>query len=406
MKRTLLLVFLSIFVCAVLTSCRDGGEGGKVSAAGSNGKGEDADGSYTGASDSAGELEETDADETEHSEASDLTGVTGQIGDFTVKNGELVEYSGSDKEPVIPAGGVKIGSKAAADSIEKITLGGDVKQIDPEAFFGLPSLSEVYADGGNSSFKSEKTEDEPYPTSFLYGTDDEIIFYFSRTGEIWDDIYDKLPAPYMKEENAVTFVCGNAVLDLFYPSKTPEGEENFAFFCRSVKYDGNTVGFDKPVPFGIEMMGTQIFETVHGELVFETNCYYNTADIYYVTKDTPKAIELHGLSDRTVSFYLDDKKELRYHAIRTGFDILDQTMGGDALSVVTGRDDYYGEDGRVSVENGEFRLERENLYTISDYFRMNGTDIDTAFRELGFDEDYDSLESLFEANKKKTGLSD
>ncbi len=317
----------------------------------------------------------------------------------------LVRYKGSARNPVVPQELLKIGPNAfaeaqEADKIVKITLGKDTDHIDTKAFFGLPSLESVEIDADNPSYRSEKLDET---SSVLYGIDEKIIFYISPEGLISDKLYDVLPDFYMNDGAEVTFVCGNAVLDIFYPGKTPEGDENFTFYCRSITYDGRTVSFDEPVPFGKEMNGTRILESARGELVFETNCFYNAADIYYVTASTPSAIELHGIYDRTVSFYLDDKNELRYRAIKTGFDILDQTMGGDAFYVITGRDDYYGEDGRVSVKNGEFELERENLYTISDYFKMNGTDIDTAFRDLGFDEYYGSLENLFEENRKKTG---
>ena len=65
-----------------------------------------------------------------------------------------------------------------------------------------------------------------------------------------------------------------------------------------------------------------------------------------------------------------------------------------------GLEDVRGEDGRVYYEGGEFRLEPEEVYTISDYFVMNGKDIDTMFEE-NFGEDYESLEELMAHNAER-----
>ncbi len=379
MKRVYLLILISL-LCVLLAACGDSGT-----------PNDSTDFSET---DNTTNIPAVTEAQEETSDTDTEPGVQ-QIGDFTVVDGALTAYTGTETEPVIPGGVVRISSGAfesspAAGSIKAITLGKDVKAIDPDAFFGLSALRRVYVDAKNSAFCAEIIEySDDYYYAFLYGLNEQIIFYFPYESRRVDD--EKLSLLYADKKSAITFVCGNAVFDVIYDSDT-------GWCCRSVSYDGNKVAFEDPVSFWGDIRALIIFETKDRELVFEKS-YYTSSDIYYITKNTPAAVELHDLPDRAVLFNLGDGGELRYSCVRSEFDALDQTGGGEAFNIITDRDEYYGEDGRVIFENGEFKLERENLYTISDYFKMIGTDIDTRFKEM--DLPYDSLEQLMEENKKR-----
>ena len=331
--------------------------------------------------------------------------LNGQIGDFTVADGVLTAYTGSEKELVIPAGVVRIGSRAfeespAADSIKKITLGRDVKEIDTEAFFGLPSLRRIDVDQDNSAFKAEIIEYSSKTfNAFLCGLDEQIIFYFSDgDGSVSCIEEEQLPDSY-SEDTDVTFICGNAVFDIFY-----ENDMNILWYCRSVRYDENQMDFETPIYFLGGNYGLSIIETGDRILIID-----NDTDIYYVTKSLDDTSELHSNVYPGISFYLGNNNELRYRKIGAGYDDLEQIVEYMAVYyMITDRDQYYGEDGYVLFENGGFKFVAENVYTISDYFKMHGTDIDTWFNGLNDNENiedfhnpFDSLEELMEYNRNK-----
>lgn len=329
-----------------------------------------------------------------------------QIGDFKTEDGVLIEYTGTDTEPVIPDGIIEIGAGAfesspAAGSITKITLGRDVRKIDDEAFYGLGSLLRVAIGEGNSAFvEYEVGYSNGSADYFICAVNRQQVFYFRQEGydgfSIDNEIALSESVLYSyKEKTDIAFNCGNAKFEIFYES----GEYGRWWYFHAAEYEGNRLEFDEPVEFAGANLGPYIFETADHELVFGTEGY-NGTHIYYMTKDQKAEAHSDAYPGYAVSFYRGDDGEMRYLKIKSEYSYLEQTGGLEAFFIMTSRDEYYGEDGRVYYEGGEFRLEPEEVYTISDYFVMNGKDIDTMFEE-NFGEDYESLEELMAHNAER-----
>ncbi len=70
-------------------------------------------------------------------------------------------------------------------------------------------------------------------------------------------------------------------------------------------------------------------------------------------------------SNYSISLYCGDDRELRYKKIRADYSALEQL--DEITQIIINRDDYYGEDGVVSIEGKKLVLVPENKYTISDY---------------------------------------
>ncbi len=333
-----------------------------------------------------------------------------QNGDFTVFGDVLIGYTGTDTEPVIPAGISAIGARAfesspAADSITKITLGPDVDKIDNKAFFGLPSLCRVDVGEGNSAFiEYEVGYTSGVSNHFICAANEQQVFYFQHDANDGVDIENAVALSgsllySYKEKTDIAFICDNAVLDIY-----GDGEpDSRLWYCRAAEYEGNTVTFDEPVDFAGGNCATCIFETASHELVFGIEYYYS--DIYYITKDASAELHPDDVPGHAVIFYRGDDGELRYRKIKSEFCYLSQSGGAEAFYTITSRDEYYGEDGRVDFANGEFNLDADNVYTISDHFKAEGTDIDTLFETFNdggyFSEHFNSLDDLFEYNKKQ-----
>lgn len=286
-------------------------------------------------------------------------------GDFKVVDGQLIAYFGYETEIVVPEDVTEIAHNAfsnspRADEITQISFGANVKQISPLAFSGLTALRTVVSCDENDFFQSEK--EEFGKGTFLCGVNDPIMFYFSKEDNLVylsDDVNQK---PYSYGEGVeVDFICDNAIFTIFY---SIDDDDNLRWYCRSICYEDNRIDFLNPIDFFGGNYKSYVFETKTHELVFEqTN--NNFSDAYILTRNV--AIELHPENDPnySISLYCGDDRELRYKKIRADYSALEQL--DEITQIIINRDDYYGEDGVVSIEGKKLVLVPENKYTISDY---------------------------------------
>ena len=314
---------------------------------------------------------------------------------FAIKNGILTAYTGKETEIELPGDVTGIAPDAFAASpvagdIVRISLGKSVEMIDPLAFSGLTSLQAVDVDTENAVFRSGTSEQQG--GSYLCGNTEPIMFYFPGEGASVYLSSDDGQAPYFYEERAdMSFICNKAVFTLYYENEN----DQIHWYCRSVRYEKNQVDFQEPVEFEGGNFQTSVFETSNHEFVFERTSY-NFSDAYIVTKDA--ALELHPGNDPdyAVSLYCGKDGELRYRKIRAEY--ATQEQADEIFPRITSRNEFYGEDGLVTIKNGELVFTAQNQYTVSDYFKNRGTDIDTWFKSLP-DCPYNTLEELMQANK-------
>ena len=78
-------------------------------------------------------------------------------GDFLISDGELISYSGNDKEVTVPEGVTGIGGNAFLNTkVEKVTLTSQVTEIGAYAFEKCKSLKAVDVEASKQSCNSRK----------------------------------------------------------------------------------------------------------------------------------------------------------------------------------------------------------------------------------------------------------
>lgn len=317
---------------------------------------------------------------------------------FLISDGVLTSYLGSDSEIRIPEDVVAIGPDAfttsmATNNVSKISLGRNVEIIDPAAFRGLPNLKSVDIYTENPFFVSGK--DEFGTGGFIYGTREPIVFYFPDEDDAVHLSRDDGTPPYFYGENKeMLFVCHGAVFSL----RCKTIGKQIHWYCDSIQHRNNSVDFQSPVEFEGGNYQTYLFETSDLELVFET-VSYNFSDAWMLTENMVMELHPERTPDYSISLHRGDDGTLRYRKIKAEYSTQEQA---DEISQrITARDNYYGEDGKAYVSNGEWKFVVEKIYTVSDYFRMKGTNIDDWF--LSLNSPYSTLEQLMESNRRCEG---
>ena len=152
-----------------------------------------------------------------------------------------------------------------------------------------------------------------------------------------------------------------------------------------------------------------------GAFVFMTK-YYNFGEGYIFSNGTVYEIAedysnptLGNLNGDSLSLYKGTDGKIHYRKI-AGDVTPAQQSDFIFLTYVTSRDQYYGEEGTVTLDDGELVFSRTELKTVSDYFESNGRTIDEWFENLDksdFDKIFTgvdnpasmTLDDLFEYNK-------
>ncbi len=233
---------------------------------------------------------------------------------------------------------------------------------------------------------------------------DRICVYFLDDENEYvqfEDIPGNKILQYYSADEPVRFVIGNGTVETTYRYANGGTDEVYtdwtivgaSYMGQSIDLSGVDFEYDAYV-------GYKIFEA-DGIFVL-SRVYYNYSETYLLTKDSV----IHATPDfyddvervyngEPIVFYKGEDGKLHYEKHleipMSHFQVLEYNFG------VTSRDQYFGEEGLVSVGEGGVEYTPLQKYTYSDYFVMNGTTMDEWF-ELWQSDRFETIEQLFAYN--------
>ena len=360
-----------------------------------------------------GKSAETETDEkaeTEHvteTETSAATETYVPDDNFVTIDGVLTEYKGTDTVVTIPDYVTEIADRAFEDApnagkITEIRLGRGVTKISAKAFFGLDALIKIET-GENPYFEEFSFDNrdiypldgEYFPTVYaLSSFCQPIIFCF---GYELNGILDFLTETdyYIEKEN-ITIVISNALLDIKI------NDSPFGYYCvlNVITYENYIKKYDSFSLDGVDRF--RAFETEEA-FVF-SKATNNFAETYLFA--CGKIFEVNGNTDYTIRFFKKDgqlkycKMPCKYSAFTNGHGVTNFFL---IYNEIMSRTELCSEYGRVETdENGPVYIP-ERTYNLTEQLLMLGKDIDECFEKYYCEGEYDTLDELIEANRKKIG---
>ncbi|MEA4832425.1 MAG: hypothetical protein VB118_07395 [Oscillospiraceae bacterium] len=288
---------------------------------------------------------------------------------FTIENGVLLSYTGTDTNVVIPDTVTAISADAlkfspSAALITTVTLGKSVKTIDEQAFMGLNALKAINVPKGNNCFD--------FSDGILASIDGSL--YISTVATQSDS--DAFSAFLGKIQSGVTsnikfshFVIDNAILTMHFdePSYDPN------LFITSLTAFGHTITFSDPTAiygnFTIQAFQAQncfvfskLSNSVGNTWIFRTDGVYSFDNTSNYTLD-------YAYNDSIVTFFLNDDRTLGYKRTLRKY-LQSQAVGGE-IEFCTGRDEFCCEYGSVSWNEASPIYIPQSSYTVSDVFDLN-----------------------------------
>ncbi len=275
------------------------------------------------------------------------------------------------------------------------------------------------------SSEEEDTIDSPDYGEILYSNvSDDGVAYSFYDGAIVISFGDDENAPipldfdlpsaevrkHYNEGDIVPFVINNGIINMKY--EYPGNNKYLRWSVCSISYMGQTISvedFHAHNPY----LSLQAFEA-DGKFVVERAYDDQWTQAYILTQNSAYKVFPDTFDDvrfiyegTPIYFYKGDDGTLRYR-IRLYCQVLSRNNIIPMSNMfegrfLTSRDQYYGEEGIVSItENGLEYIVLETL-TVSDFFELCGTTIDEWFVEAyltSYIATCNTLEELFEYNKK------
>lgn len=285
-------------------------------------------------------------------------------GRYTVTDGTLIAYHGSETQVALPDDVVAIGSGAFAEapearSITRITLGTQVEEIDLMAFSGLPALQGVELSPENTSFRS--AQGDRSGCSFLCAVDEPMVFCFpgeEHTVELSAD--DDVPYFY-GENTELKLACQGAV---FHVYRHTDGDNVSRWYCRAIRWCNHILEFQEAEDFSGGNYQSSVFTTHSGDIVFQRSSH-GSADAWILTPDGPMELHPGYQPDGNVTLYPGVDGSLRYRKVYSEYTDFDQLA-----EPPQGVDDsaLYSEEGAVSLADGSLVFTADRRQTVSEYW--------------------------------------
>ncbi len=311
----------------------------------------------------------------------------------------------------LPAAVTKVDAAAFAEveveSIRELVLSSQVSEIDFSYLNTFPNLRKVTIENENPSYESYENLIGGYVLMDL--TDHELLYLPPEENhEI--SLYGEttLTECYPQNESILMYTCG-AVLDLYYT----KDETDAYWFLKSIAYDGVRHVLDKDRQL-IGNCSFDVFRITDGFVASHSYYGWSHAFIFQnggLIEYNPPSADSGGYGINTggdgVCFYPGENGELLYTKTTASM-VSIQTI--DWFLELTSADQFWKEEGVVSIADGNLVYTPTASYTVSDYFKGQNTTIEQAFEQLKENrqtQGFESLSEMFAANRSgNNGTSD
>lgn len=289
---------------------------------------------------------------------------------FSISDGTLLSYCGSETEVTLPAGVVRIGARAfegapAAGSVTRITLGDAVEEIHPTAFAGLPALRSVEPAPESNFFRTAR--DDRSGCSFLCSAEDPLVFCFPGEGHTVA-LSGEDAAPYFYgDDTEVKLACQGVVFRLY---RHTDGDDARRWYCRAIRWRDHILEFQEPEAVSGGNYQTSVFSVHSGDVVFQRESG-GSADAWLLTAGGWAELHPGDVPDGSVSLCPGADGSLRYRKILGDYAEWEQLaqlppgVDGDAL---------YCEEGTVSLADGNMAFAADTRQTVAEYWAARNSE--------------------------------
>lgn len=248
-----------------------------------------------------------------------------------------------------------------------------------------PDIGQNVVSGGNHETNVVVNDPNDENDTVVYEGDINGLGFKAKAGEL--ELYPTkdggLPMSYLSDEKIRSIYSNgeivNAHIDDAELKLLFESEDGIVYWTlQSVEYKGHFIDCRD---MSFQLTGNQdviAFSSGSQFIITHKWCggilegwIFTDSDVIPINVGDDKLVlttarETADTAELSISFYRGDNGELRYRIFDKEFE-LGQVMAWGIYQNLTSRDEYFGEDGKVLIENGEIIFSPETVLSVSDY---------------------------------------